>query len=212
MFLSRRLGAFYCTMTVRAVSWLKFPEFAVTLAVYVPAGVPCVVVDDDEPLPPQLATAMKTTTIEVAARGCSRCRLPTSSRPEANRASVHPISLTPGRKLADDSASALAGAVVDTVTVNAVAVPPVRLTEPGKLQVGAGLTVGLILQLRLTVPLNELDGVTARLNVAFCPAAMSAELDDPDAGAIVNPGAARTTNETALLSTSDWEVPMTFIG
>jgi hypothetical protein len=30
----------YCTTTVRAVVWIKFPEVAVTVAVYVPAGVP----------------------------------------------------------------------------------------------------------------------------------------------------------------------------
>jgi hypothetical protein len=32
----------YCTVTLNAIAWPRLPEVAVTVAVYVPAGVPCV--------------------------------------------------------------------------------------------------------------------------------------------------------------------------
>jgi hypothetical protein len=61
----------YCTITVRAVLWLRLPDLAVTVAVYVPAGVPGVVVEDDEPPPPpppHPATARNVTAISGTAR------------------------------------------------------------------------------------------------------------------------------------------------
>ena len=71
-------------------------------------------------------------------------------------------------------------AVVDTITVNGAAVPAVTLTELGKLQVGAGVTVGLMLQPRLTAPLNDAPGVIAKLKVAACPALTVWEVCEPD--------------------------------
>jgi hypothetical protein len=41
----------YCTITFRAVLWLRLPDFAVTVAVYVPAGVPGIVDGGVEPPP-----------------------------------------------------------------------------------------------------------------------------------------------------------------
>jgi hypothetical protein len=168
-----------------------------TVAVYVPGGVPGVVVEDDEPPPPQAATAMKAKTIMGTARADSRRRLPTNNRPEASRTSVHPTSLEPGGKLAEDKEPAVPGAVVVTVTVTGVAAPPVTLTEPGKVQLGAGVTAGAMLQVRFTVPLNDPAGVRDKLNVAVFPAGMVDELDDPDARLIVKSGTAVPVPDTA---------------
>lgn len=98
--------------------------------------------------------------------------------------------------MADDIVPAVAGAVVATVTVTGVAMPPVRFTEPGKLQVGAGVSAGVMLHVRFTVPLNDPTGVTVKLNVALFPAVMVDELDDPDAGPIVESGAAAPVPDT----------------
>jgi hypothetical protein len=62
------------------------------------------------------------------------------------------------------------GAVVDTITANGAAVPAVTLTEFGKLHNGAGVTTGLMLQVRFTDPLNDAPGVIAKLKVATFPA------------------------------------------
>ena len=75
------------------------------------------------------------------------------------------------------------GAVVDTITITGASVPAVTLTEFGKLQVGAGVTVGLMLQPRFTAPLNAAPGVIAKLKVAASPALTFWEVCDPDAGA-----------------------------
>jgi hypothetical protein len=80
-------------------------------------------------------------------------------------------------------------AVVPTVTVSGAAVLVLTLTEPGRVQLGAGVTAGVMLQLRFTVPLNDPAGVTTKLNEALFPAGMVDELDDPDARPIVKSGA-----------------------
>ena len=58
------------------------------------------------------------------------------------------------------------------------------MTDAGTAQTGAGMTEGVTAQVRLTVPLNDPAGVTARSKDAVCPAAMVAELEDPEAGPI----------------------------
>jgi hypothetical protein len=45
-----------------------------------------------------------------------------------------------------------------------------------------------MLQLRFIPPLNPPTPLSARLNVAFCPAEMVCEVGDPDAGATVKSG------------------------
>jgi hypothetical protein len=83
------------------------------------------------------------------------------------------------------------GAVVATITVtDCVPLPLICTDELERLQVGAGLTTGVMAQLRLTVPVKAPDGVTTKLNVAFCPALISSEVGDPDAGVILKSGAA----------------------
>jgi len=57
----------YCTTTVAVVLWLRLPDLAVNVAVYVPAGVPWVFVDDDPP-PPQAARPNNSTAVIGIAR------------------------------------------------------------------------------------------------------------------------------------------------
>jgi len=105
------------------------------------------------------------------------------------------------------------GAVVSTVAVTGWLPLPVICTEEfDKLQVGAGVTDGVMAQLRLTVPVNPPDGVTSKLNFALCPALMVCEVGDPEAGPIVKSGAACTTSVTVVLCTRDPDVPETFTG
>jgi len=65
-------GISYCTITVTVVLWLRLPDLAVTVAVYVPAGVPGAFVVDDPP-PPHAATPNNATAISgVASAGIRR--------------------------------------------------------------------------------------------------------------------------------------------
>jgi hypothetical protein len=81
------------------------------------------------------------------------------------------------------------GATVDTFTVTGCAVPlticNVALDKP---QVGAGVTAGVMVQLRLTVPLNIAIGVTTKPNFAGWPALTLWEVDDPEAEVIEKSG------------------------
>ena len=60
--------------------------------------------------------------------------------------------------------------------------PPVTLAELGTVHVGAGVSFGVMPQLRFTVPLNPDTGVSERLKVALCPGLIVCELGDPDVG------------------------------
>ena len=60
----------YCTITVRAVLWLRLPDLAVTVAVYVPAGVPGV--EDDEPPPPPQAGMARSATASIGMASAGR--------------------------------------------------------------------------------------------------------------------------------------------
>jgi hypothetical protein len=55
-------------------------------------------------------------------------------------------------------------------------------------QVGAGVTTGVMAQLRFTVPLNDSTGARASLKLAVCPALMFWEVGDPEAGPMVKSG------------------------
>jgi hypothetical protein len=72
------------------------------------------------------------------------------------------------------------------------------LTDDGTVHKGSGVTAGVIAQLRLTVPLNDPAGVTARSKDAVCPAAIVAELEEPDAGPIEKPGRDAPVPESAI--------------
>ena len=63
------------------------------------------------------------------------------------------------------------GAVVPTWTVTFCAPLPLICTELlDSVQVGAGVTVGVMVHLKLTVPVNAPDGARSRLKLAVCPA------------------------------------------
>jgi hypothetical protein len=176
-------------MTVSVVCWLKLPEVAVTIAVYVPAGVPFappVVVLDE---PPQPTHVRRAKTITGAAKPVRR-RFVAKSNPEAPNARVHQMTPVPIGKLPDGPPLAVPEAVVATDTATEVGELPVTLTDAGTLQVAAGVAAGVTVQVRFTVPLNDPDGESVRANAAVCPAEMVCELDPPDAVPHVKPGVA----------------------
>ena len=75
------------------------------------------------------------------------------------------------------------------------------------MHVGAGVTVGVIAQLRLTVPVNDAIGASARVKLAVCPALMVCDVGDPEPASIVKSGGAWTTSNTVVLFTIDPELP-----
>jgi hypothetical protein len=83
-------GIVYCTTTVMVVLWFKLPEEAVMVAVYVPAGVPGVVVvceeADDPPPPPQPITDMPAKAMTATAISNVRLRFHGSSVPNRTAA------------------------------------------------------------------------------------------------------------------------------
>ena len=114
----------------------------------------------------------------------------------------------PVGKLVDGPPPVLLEAVVENVTVTGVAALPARLTDPGKLQSGAGVSVGVMPQVRFTVPVNDLAGVSAKLNVALCPAVMVDEFEAPEAIAKVKSGG---TGTVELRSTNMVDIPLSMI-
>jgi hypothetical protein len=163
--------------------WFTLPEVAVIVAVYVPTGVPGVVWDDDELPPPHPTDDARTSTTIGAARAGSRLRFRSSSHPEPSHITVQVSGITPRRRSTRDTVPMVTGAVVPTVTVTGCAPLPVSCTEElDKLQTGAGVASAMMPQLRLTVPLNDPNGATTKLNLALCPALTVSETGDPEAG------------------------------
>jgi hypothetical protein len=175
-------------MTVSVTWWLILPEVALIVVVYVPAGVPLEPLEggvEDEPPQPTIPRKAKTI---VAADRRTRRRGPETSSPEAPKNSAQAKMVMLGEKCRTDPTT-LAAAVVATVTVTGVVELPDTLTELGMLQIGAGDAAGLILQVRFTVPLNDPDGVSDKLNIAVCPGEI-VELDPPEGALRVKSGAA----------------------
>ena len=99
-----------------------------------------------------------------------------------------------------DSIAAVEGAVVPTFTVTDCGVVPLICSEGlDKLQVGPSVTVGVTAQLRLTVPLNMPDPAKLRLKLAVCPALMVCDVDDPEAGEMLKPGAAAPSPDREIV-------------
>jgi hypothetical protein len=86
----------YCTTTVMVVLWFKLPETAVMVAVYVPAGVPGVVVvceEEDDPPPPQPITDTPAKAMTAIAISNGRFRFHGSSVP--SKIAVHATGAPP---------------------------------------------------------------------------------------------------------------------
>jgi hypothetical protein len=78
------------------------------------------------------------------------------------------------------------GGVVATVTITGCQAPPLSCTdELDKLQVGAGVTVGVMAQLKLAVPVNECAAARTSGKLAFCPALTVCLVPEPEAAPIV---------------------------
>ena len=135
-------------------------------------------------------------------------RLRSSSDPELNSNNVHGSGVVHGGKKNRGRTLVVTGAVVPTFTVtDSVPLPLICTDELDKVQVVAGVTVGVTAQLKFTVPENDPDPPRANEKVAVCPALMTWEAGDPDAALIVKSGAACTINDTGVLFTIDPEVP-----
>jgi hypothetical protein len=81
------------------------------------------------------------------------------------------------------------GAVVPTFTVtDCVPLPLIGTEELDNVHVGAGVTDGVIAQLKLTVPVNAPVPANANEKLAVCPALMVCEVGDPEAVSIVKSG------------------------
>ena len=150
---------------------------------------------DDEPPHPDIVRNAKTI---MAAGTAALDRLLTNSRLEKPKANIHAMSPVPIGNLADGQPATLPEATVLTVTVTEVAEVPVTLTDPGTLQTGAGDAAGVMPQVRFTVPPNDPDGVSAKLNVAVCPAEI-VELDPPEAVPKVKSGEEFPVPETTTV-------------
>lgn len=124
--------------------------------------------------------ANTSTSSDATRTGC-RSRVRSRSHPKPSKSAAHTSGIAPHGNPSVEIVPVVIGAVVDSVTVTGAVVPDITLTELGKLQAGAGVTVGLMLQVRFTGPLNPLAGVMAKLNVVLRPALMVWEVGDPAA-------------------------------
>jgi hypothetical protein len=89
----------------------------------------------------------------------------------------------------EDPTLVVAGAVVPTLTVTVcVPLPLICTEELDRLQVGAGVTTGVIAQLRFTVLLNDPVPANERLKLALCPALIVWEAGEPEAAPTVKSG------------------------
>jgi hypothetical protein len=168
---------------------LMLPAVAVIVTAYVPGGVPGVVWVDDEPLPPHDTNVVTASSTIGAARTVSRLRFRTHSQVDPSNMNDHIRGIAPGGKFTGGVAAAVPGAVVATFTVTVCALLPLTCTEElDRPQVGAGVTTGVMAQLRFTVPVNDPVGASARLKFAVCPALTVCEVGEPEAAPIVKFG------------------------
>lgn len=150
--------------------WLMLPEVAVTVAVYVPAGVPGVVcVDGEELLPPQPTENANASTTSGAASSGRRLRFRIQSNVEPRSINAQKSVVGPAGKLTRGAATVVTGAVVATFTVTVCVPVPLIWTEEGTVQVGAGVAAGVIAQLKFTVPVKDPVPAKARVKLAVCP-------------------------------------------
>lgn len=156
-----------------------------------PAGVPDVVWVDDELLPPHPTENTKASTTIGAVRTGKRLRFRAHNHADPRNSNIHANAIGPVGKLKRGILREVAGAVVPTFTVTVCVPVPLICTELlESVQVGAGVTTGVIAQLRFTVPVNDPIDAKARLKLAVCPAGTVCEVGEPDAEAIEKSGAA----------------------
>ena len=104
-------------------------------------------------------------------RAGSRLRRRTNSTAKPDKMKIENIA--PGGDTVRGPALVVTDAVVPTVTVTVWLVVPLICTdELDRLQVGAGVTTGVIAQLRFTVPLKDSIAPKTNLKLAVCPALM----------------------------------------
>jgi hypothetical protein len=144
----------------------------------VPAGVPGEVCVVDELLPPQ-DIENTISNVSGAANTRGRFRLPARRAAEPSSSNVHSSGRIVGGVPLRSTVPLVTDAVVATLTAT-VCVPLLLICtdEVDRLHVGAGVTIGVIAQLRLMVPVKDPTEVKSRLKFAVCPALMVCEVDD----------------------------------
>ena len=146
---------------------------------------------EDEPPPPQPVTDTPAKAMAAIAISNARLRFQGSKRAQQDRRPRYGRA-TKGR-LGPRRSNCRCG---DRSRYGA-AVSPNCTVELDRLHVGAGVADGVMLQLRLTVPVNVPAGATAMPNCAFCPAAIDCDVCEPAANRIVKSGAATPLPESA---------------
>ncbi|MGA8538715.1 MAG: hypothetical protein WB566_04410 [Terriglobales bacterium] len=76
----------------------------------------------------------------------------------------------------------MAAVVATLIVKDCICLPRIGTEELGRLQVGAGVTTGVMTQLRSTDPVNDLVGASSRVKLAVCPAVMAWDVGEPVAG------------------------------
>ena len=140
----------------------------------------------EEPLPHDIHNARAIAIAGVASAG-------NHLRPRANKSAkpdnIKAVNIALGGNAMRCPAPVVVEAVVPTLTVTVWLEAALICTEEfDRLHVGAGVTTGVIAQLRFTVPLKELIAPNASLKLALCPALMVWEVGEPDAGPMVKSG------------------------
>jgi hypothetical protein len=150
------------------------------------------VVDDEELLPPHPTENAKASTTIGAASAGSRLRLRTHSQAEPRNINVHASDIGSSGKLTRGTAPVVTGAAVATWTVTGcVPLPGICTEELDRLHVGAGVTAGVIAQVRFIVPENDAVAAKATLKLAVCPVVIvwevgeAAPIEKPGAGPLV---------------------------
>jgi hypothetical protein len=164
--------------------------------------------DDEEPLPPH-DTQVSTVSTTIGAAGADHLfRLRPRIHDDPTRVSINTKGMAPGGNPIVGALLLVTGVVVPIFTVtDCVALPLICTDELDSVHVGAGVTAGVIAQLRLTVPANDPVPAMAKLNLAVCPALIVCEVGDPEAAPMVKSGGASTISDNAALFTIEPELP-----
>jgi len=171
--------------------WFRLPEVPVIVAIYVPEGVPAIVWDDEGPLEPHPRENRKIKTMMGTRRAGRRLRFRTHNHAHPRNISVHAREIGPAGKVTWGAATAVTGAVVPTLNVTVcVPLPLICTEELDMLHVGAGLTAGVMAQLKFTVPENDPIDANARLKLAVCPTLIVWKVGEPEAAPMEKSGPA----------------------